>query len=111
MKTKQGKFLVARYSLRPKYPSVSKQKGWMNNPENISWDEQVGFYTRMRDRDLSQWNIILDLVERQVLVCRSPAGQNSVTWGEKPDFESLYTYFYKNYQKQIDQFSPPAPAQ
>ena len=62
-------FLIATYIMRPRYPHKTKQKGWMNDPENVIYDEQVGFVKKLKTKDSINSNVILDLARSKLVKC------------------------------------------
>jgi hypothetical protein len=60
-------YLVAFYSAQPKDPRKTKVKGYMNDPENISYVERVEFAKKLKSRDLTSANVILDLRKMTVV--------------------------------------------
>jgi hypothetical protein len=65
-------------------------------------DEQVGFSTRLRDKDLSSCNVIVDYKDKKVVKC--------VIEGKKveTDFGLMDDYYRKVYPELITQLSEAA---
>jgi hypothetical protein len=65
-------------------------------------DEQVGFSTRLRDKDLSSCNVIVDYKDKKVIKC--------VIEGKKveTDFGLMDDYYRKIYPELIDQLNDNA---
>lgn len=93
-------FLFATYVMRPRYPHLTSQKGWMQNPDNLIYDEQVGFAKKMRDKDMIRSNVVIDLANKKILKC-------SVADRVGTDFDAIHQYFYENYQKYLDELGYP----
>lgn len=80
--------------MKPKSNRVSTQvKGWMTEPGNISYEEQIAVTTKLKNKDLNTAKIILDLGSRTVY-------RNS--WGDNKTFDDLFEHFYTGYQKYLD---------
>lgn len=84
--------LVARYFQRPKPHVNTSRKGWMDNPDNIQWDEQVEVVRNLRNRD-QQAQVILDLRNKTIL-------RNSFQTDKS--FDEVFEYFYLNYNDYIN---------
>ena len=91
MKTKSI-YLVAHYAAKPKNPAKTHIPGYMKDPENVRYDEQVHISTRLRTKDITGAKIIMNLSEKQV--------QTNVFNGNK-DFDELFKYFFTGYHKYI----------
>ena len=86
-------YLVAHYAMRPKTKSIANTPGWMKNPDNISYDEQVLVTQKLRKDDLASAKIILDLSNKQV---------TRNMWRQESSFDDLFEYFYNGYPKYLD---------
>lgn len=91
MKTKSI-YLVAHYVTRPKNPKMTHVPGYMKDPANHQYDEQVQVSTRLRPKDITGAKIIMNLSEKQV--------QTNSFNGNK-NFDELFKYFFKGYHKYI----------
>ena len=91
MKTKSI-YLVAHYVTRPKNPKMTHIPGYMKDPANHQYDEQVQVSTRLRPKDITGAKIIIDLSAKQV--------QKNSFNGNK-NFNELFKYFFKGYHKYI----------
>ena len=91
MKTKSI-YLVAHYVTRPKNPKMTHIAGYMKDPANHQYDEQVHVSTRLRSKDITGAKIIIDLSAKQV--------QKNSFNGNK-NFDELFKYFFKGYHKYI----------
>lgn len=89
---KQVIYLVANYSAKPKNPAKTHIQGYMKNPENVRYDEQVHISTRLRPKDISSAKIIINLSDKIVQVNNFNHNKN---------FKELFKYFFKGYHKYI----------
>lgn len=89
---KRSIYLVAHYSVKPKDPRKTHIPGYMKDPANHRYDEQVQVSTRLRDKDITDAKIIMNLSDKAV-------DKNSFN-GNK-DFNELFKYFFKGYHKYI----------
>lgn len=89
---KQNIYLVANYLTKPKDPRRTHVPGYMKDPANIRYDEQVQVSTRLRRQDLVTAKVIMNLSNKTV-------DQNSFN-GNK-NFNDLFKYFFKGYHKYI----------
>jgi hypothetical protein len=79
--------LVAYYYAKPRPGVRTAQKGWMDNPNNIQYDEKVEV-TRGLKSDACSAKIILDITNQRVV---------KNTWSDVTDFAEIYGYYAKNY--------------
>lgn len=92
--SKKSVYLVAYYTIKPKTSRVNtSQKGWMDNQDNVAWDEQISIATRLKTKDLTMAKVILDLQGRTVY-------RNS--WNNGKGFDDLFEHYYNGYQKYLD---------
>jgi len=89
---KQSIYLIANYVTRPRDPRRTHISGYMKDPANVQYDEQVQISTRLRNKDIQTAKIIVDLTNKQVQ-------QNS--FNNNKDFKELFKYFFKGYHKYI----------
>ena len=89
---KQNIYLVANYLSRPKDPRRTHLPGYMKDPANVRYDEQIQVSTRLRQQDLVTAKIIMNLSNKTV-------DQNSFN-GNK-NFDELFKYFFKGYHQYI----------
>jgi fructose-specific phosphotransferase system component IIB len=89
---KQNIYLVAQYLAKPRDPRRTHIPGYMKDPANVRYDEQVQVSNRLRQQDLITAKIIINLSDKKV-------EQNSFN-GNK-DFNELFKYFFKGYHKYI----------
>lgn len=90
---KQNIYLIANYITKPKNPRMTHVPGYMKDPANHQYDEQVAIVTRLKPKD-NQAKIIINLSEKRV----ERNGFNG-----KKDFDELFEYFYQGYDKYIKQ--------
>jgi len=72
----------------------------MNDPENVVYDEQVGFVKKLRNKDTMNSNVILDLANKKLVKCSVGA-----TYGD--NYAAAHEYFYENYKKYLDELGYP----
>jgi fructose-specific phosphotransferase system component IIB len=89
---KQNLYLVANYVAKPRDPRKTHVAGYMKDPANIQFDEQVQVSTRLRKQDLTTAKVIMNLSNKTV-------DKNSFN-GNK-NFDELFKYFFKGYHKYI----------
>ena len=89
---KQSIYLIANYIIKPRDPRRTHISGYMKDPANVQYDEQVQISTRLRNKDIQTAKIIVDLKNKQVQ-------QNS--FNNNKDFKELFKYFFKGYHKYI----------
>jgi hypothetical protein len=87
---KETIYLVAYYSMRPKNQARTQIKGWMKDPGNIQYDEQVAVTTKLRRPDREYAKIILDMGNKTVV-------RNG--WNSSNTFDELFGYFAQGYPK------------
>jgi hypothetical protein len=86
-------YLIANYLARPKNPRMTAQPGYMNDPGNIQYDENLSIVRGFRDRYLKN-HVVLDLTEERVI-------KNSFTPGKT--FEELFAHYYEGFAEYIEQ--------
>jgi len=89
---KQSIYLIAHYSAKPKNPAKTHIPGYMKDPANVRYDEQVQVSTRLRPKDINMAKIIMNLSTKNV-------DKNS--FNNNKDFKELFKYFFKGYHKYI----------
>jgi hypothetical protein len=87
-------YLIVKYVIRPKNPKLTAQKGYMKDPANLNYDEEVVVARGIKKRDLQYSQIILNLTEQ--LVERN-------TFKSETTFNELFEYFHEGYAEYIDQ--------
>lgn len=86
MKTKDI-YLVANYFAKPREHVRTSQAGWMNDTNNIRYDEVVNIVNGLKDRDRGS-KVILNLSKKRV---------EANGWTGEKDFDRLFVYFYEGY--------------
>lgn len=89
---KKNLHLLAFYSRVPKNPKQSHKKDFGKKEDNWSTNESVHFTLGLKDKDLIQAGIILDLTEQKVIKC---------TMNPDLGFMQLFSYFKQNYPQYI----------
>jgi fructose-specific phosphotransferase system component IIB len=89
---KQSIYLIANYVTKPRDPRRTHIPGYMKDPANVQYDEQVQISTRLTKKDIQTAKIIVNLTNKQVQ-------QNS--FNNNKDFKELFKYFFKGYHKYI----------
>ena len=87
----RGIFLVAQYFMKPRDHVNTSKKGWMDNPDNIRWDEKVGVTRGLKTRDHSS-QVILDLGEKKIVRNTFQSGKN---------FDEIFRYFLTGYSQYL----------
>jgi len=89
---KQSIYLIANYTSKPRNPRLTHIPGYIKDPANIQYDEQVQISTRIRNKDIQTSKIIINLSNKEVQ-------KNS--FNNNTDFNELFKYFFKGYHKYI----------
>lgn len=84
-------YLVARYYLKPKSGISTTAKGWMNDPNNIRYDESVDIVRGLK-KNVADSQVILNLSNKTV-------ERNS--WNDNKDFDRLFAYFFEGYHSYL----------
>lgn len=87
----QDIFLVAFYYAKPKPHVNTGQAGWMNNPDNIRYDERVEI-TRGVKNNANTAKVILNLSQKTV---------QKNGWGSDATFNELFKYYFAGYHQYI----------
>ena len=90
---KQNIYLVAHYVTKPKDPKKTHIPGYMKDPANHQYDEQVAIQTRLKSNDVNA-KIVMNLSMKTVDTNR---------FNSNKDFDELFKYFFKGYHKYITQ--------
>lgn len=92
--SKKNVYLVAYYMAKPKHSRIKTQvKGWMDNQDNVSYEEQIAVTNKLKTNDLSTAKVILDLVNQTVY-------RNS--WNNGKSFTELFSHYYTGYSKYLE---------
>jgi hypothetical protein len=87
----KGIYLVAKYFMKPQAHVNTSKAGWMDNPENIRWDEQMLVTRGLKPKDNSA-QVILNLSEKSVV-------RNTFTQGKT--FDEVFIYFLNGYSQYL----------
>ena len=85
-------YLIAKYTGLPKDPSRTHEKGYISDPSNITYDEQVYITRGLRDQDVKN-QVILNLTEEKIVKNIFNPGSN---------FEELLVHFVDGYGDYIN---------
>lgn len=96
MATPKSIFLTATYVTKPRYRDQTYVSGYMNLPNSIQHDEVIDVTRGLKDRDLMQAKIILDITNQAVI-------KNSFDVDKTKGFMELFQYFYTNSPQEISQ--------
>ena len=86
-------YLLATYVARPKNPRQTCHAGYITDPDNIQYDENLVVVRGWRDRYIKQ-SVVLDLTEERVI-------KNSFTPGKT--FEELFAHYHEGFSEYIEQ--------
>lgn len=84
-------FLVAQYSMKPRDHVNTSVKGWMENTDNIRWDEQVAVTRGLKSRDMNA-QVVLDLSNKKI---------ERNTFNTDKSFDDVFRYFFVNYNQYV----------
>jgi hypothetical protein len=84
---------VANYVARPRNPRQTAQPGYMSNPDNIQYDEQMFIARGYRDRYLKN-SVVLDLTEEKII-------KNS--FRSEKTFDDLFAHYHDGFAEYIEQ--------
>ena len=85
-------YLLAKYTGQPKDPRQTAKPGYMKNPENVHYEEQVYLARGLRQKDL-QNQVVLNLTEQKIV-------KNNFNPGKT--FEEIFSHYYESYPDYID---------
>jgi len=88
---KQTIYLVAHYTTKPRDPRKTHIPGYMKDPANHQYDEQVAIQIRLKPKDVNA-KIVMNLGEKKV---------ESNKFNDNRDFNELFKYFFKGYHKYV----------
>jgi hypothetical protein len=86
-------YLIANYVARPKDPSKTSQAGYMLNPDNIQYDENMSIVRGFRDKYLKS-HVVLDLTTEKII-------KNSFHSGKT--FADLFAHYHEGFSEYIEQ--------
>jgi len=84
-------YLVAFYTMKPRPGVNTSVKGWMNNKDNLQYDERLEI-TRGIKKNSYLANVILDLSNKTI---------SKNTFNDESDFKSFFKYYFGGYHKYI----------
>ena len=82
---------MAFYSMKPRPGVNTSKKGWMDDTDNITYDERIEI-SRGLKRNSNTAKVILDLSNKTV-------DRNS--WGTDRSFDEYFKYYFKGYHKYL----------
>ena len=85
-------YLIAKYTGQPKDPAQTKIAGYMKDPANIEYEEQVYITRGLHNKQLVN-QVILNLTEAKII---------KNTFKNANNFEELFTHYYDGYAEYID---------
>lgn len=91
---KKHRYVFAKYFAKPRDPNKTHIKGYMTDPNNVRYDEVVGFSVGLKTKDQDN-NIIIDIDGQKVI-------KNSMN--DNQDWTQLMNYFMSNYERQLMDF-------
>jgi hypothetical protein len=92
MKSKQKDiYLVAFYHMRPRNGVNTSKKGWMNDTNNVTYDESLEI-TRGLKNNSSMAKVILNLSTKTVY-------RN--TWGTDRNFRDYFKHYFTSFHKYL----------
>lgn len=91
MNNKNNIYLVAFYGMKPRPGVKTNIKGWMDNKDNLQYDEKVEI-TRGQKKSSQMANVIIDLSNKAVV-------RN--TFNDDRDFRSFFKYYFGGYHEYI----------
>ena len=91
MHNKNNIYLVAFYGMKPRKGVNTSRKGWMDNKDNLQYDEKVEI-TRGQKKSSALANVILNLSQKSV---------ERNTFNDDRDFRSFFKYYFGGYDQYI----------
>ena len=86
-------YLLATYVARPRNPRQTSRAGYITNPDNMQYDENLEIVRGWRDKYL-KYSVVLDLTNEKVI-------KNS--FHNNKTFEELFTHYYEGFGEYIEQ--------
>ena len=86
-------YLLAIYVARPKNPRQTSRAGYITNPDNIQYDENLEIVRGGRDRYM-KYSVVLDITNEKVV-------KNSFQTGKT--FEELFAHYHEGFSEYIEQ--------
>jgi hypothetical protein len=91
MMNKKSIFLIVQYFKKPRPGVNTSQKGWMDNPDNVMYDEKVEVGRVVKPKDMNA-QLIIDLKEKTVVTNK---------FNDNRNFDEIFEYYFVNYHKYI----------
>ena len=92
MKTKDV-YLIAKYAAHPRKKHATASPGYMKNPDNISWNEELLVTYGLKNKDFLAARIVLNITQQRV---ERNSFQNDKT------FDELFNYFYSSNKEELN---------
>ena len=86
-------YLLATYVARPKNPRQTSRAGYITDPNNIQYDENLEIVRGWRDRYL-KYSVVLDLTNEKVV-------KNS--FHNDKTFDELFAHYHEGFSEYIEQ--------
>lgn len=80
--------------MKPRKGVQTHISGWMNDNKNIQWDEAFKMSSGLKDKDLLESQVILDIDDNKIVK----------NWKSGETYEKLMEYYLKHYAKYISDF-------
>lgn len=84
-------YLVAFYGMKPRPGVNTSKKGWMEDKNNLQYDERVEI-TRGRKKSSALANVVIDLSTKTIV---------KNTFNDDRDFRSFFKYYFGGYYQYI----------
>jgi hypothetical protein len=84
--------LLAYYVAKPRNPRMTHIKGYMTNPDNITYDERIEFTKGLNPKEQSYAKVVLNLNQKKVI-------KNS--WNTDRSFDEYFKYFLEAYPQYV----------
>ena len=84
---------MATYVARPKNPRQTSRAGYITDPDNIQYDENLEIVRGWRDRYM-KYSVVLDLTNERVI-------KNS--FRTEKTFEDLFAHYHEGFAEYIEQ--------
>ena len=85
--------VLAFYKAVPKNPKLTSRPGYTKDPNNMQWEETINITRGLKDKDLAQAQVIINLNKKEIV--RNTIGKGS-------NFNSILAYFQESYPKYIN---------
>jgi hypothetical protein len=85
-------YIIATHFAKPKNPKKTSIPGYMKDPNNIVWDEQVTVTKGLRTKDTLSAAIVLNVTKQKVEFTK---------YSGESTFSELFNYFYEKSPNEI----------